>query len=1409
MSAFDAGAVEVKVGANFDPSGFDRYERAIRQAKTHAERDIDATLSAKAHTEPITRYERAVDGAQRKAHEGATAKLDASADTRQIDRYNHAIDTTERNAKTATAAHSKLAGSMGMIGGAAMVSGFAAAGAASALMARRVVMGASDVNESITKNQTVFGKWAEDVRTFSKSAAESYGISDKAAMAYTGTFGNLMVSLGSGKKQASENSVAMTKLAADMASFNNTSIDQALEAIRSGLVGEVEPLRQFGVSLQDAQLRQEAMKLGLTDSVKNVLTPYQRMMAAQALIVKQSATAHGDFHRTSGGLANQLRILSAEVSNAGDSLGRKLLPYVVQGVTFVNDLISGKGGTGGVKGVITWLGRLPGAIAAINPQGFAKIGTEFGVAVGLVERYANGLIRILSNTFGGDTGFGADVRKIAHVLIDILGGAFSAVESIAKRALPGVLTVFRGLAETIRGVVRIIAGILTLDFGKVMDGLADTTRGSLKLIGGALRAGSAPLRAAAAFLWGGISDAFDFVLDKVLGGVTSMLGIVSKMASVAKFLHLPGAAQAKDAIDDLRKSLDHYRESLRDTQSQHGKVSVKHLVSEVASARRELDRAKDGSDDARKADEKLTKAKDKLADRLRDTKNPAKTASNAIRSVGSSAKAAAGDVASALGSIGANTNEVLGGMGAPKLHFTIHKTALGGGSAAGDSPFSAFATGGWIGSRGEAGHDSVRVNARPGDAILNRHHLPYVDEALGAFGMSLDSLLRRGAAGGGTVPILAARGEAHVPAASTGIIDAALSAYFGGGLGDLFAAVQRPHYMAGGGLLSGELNEPALDRALLAMAQATHRAIFVQDGARTMAEQEAQVRAKGIYNAQTNPHGAAPASPSAPHVMGVAADITPGREVFGGVAGKYGLTFNVPTESWHIALSGGATGGGATGGGGGSAAAPVEHLARRIVGGPKGTLRTAMQGSVDKAVTAANKAIDRAAPDAGAGGGGGGGNAANQSLAHRMMLRIWGEQEWPPLRNLWNRESGFSTTATNPTSGAYGIPQSNPAGKMASAGRDWLTNPRTQIKWGLGYIRNRYGTPTAAWGHSEATGWYGRGGFLRRFAPGGIVGGGATASAASAAKPATHFSTLVHRMSTGRSRYAKITHDIDLSETKYAQTERRANISTEDFVKADGTLDEAAIAQRVGEIDSLVHLREHIRTLWKNARAEARRVRDVLDAIIARLRKAMAAAKGKKKAKTRQGYAERISTYTEARKGFATDIEDITLKSLPDNLLDLDELRHERAGVKGTKAEPQDAPDAATPADTTDTSAASAASAAGDTTTTTETTAAPPTPAEIAEAARVQVEAFNAARSDLFQSFGSNFTTAAVQSNPDVAAAGARFFGAMTAGQTEGSTGDGATIGDGRTVTVVNNFAAPPPDPHTWSAGTEFELNAL
>ena len=97
-----------------------------------------------------------------------------------------------------------------------------------------------------------------------------------------------------------------------------------------------------------------------------------------------------------------------------------------------------------------------------------------------------------------------------------------------------------------------------------------------------------------------------------------------------------------------------------------------------------------------------------------------------------------------------------------------------------------------------------------------------------------------------------------------------------------------------------------------------------------------------------------------------------------------------------------------------------------------------------------------------------------QDYAYDLVLNqyLWSESDYQALVNLWERESNWNANAHNKSSGAHGIPQSLPASKMSSEGSDYYTNGYTQIRWGLKYIKERYGSPSAAWQHFQNKNWY-------------------------------------------------------------------------------------------------------------------------------------------------------------------------------------------------------------------------------------------------------------------------------------------------------------------------------------------------
>jgi hypothetical protein len=214
---------------------------------------------------------------------------------------------------------------------------FAIAGAAAGAFALSAVKGASDLAETLSKVGVLFGDTAKDIEKFAGSAAKSLGQTKQQALDAAATFATFGKAAGLSGQDLSNFSIDFVKLASDLASFNNTSPEQAINAIGSALRGEAEPLRAYGVLLDDASLRQAALSLGIIKTTKEALTPQQKVLAAQKLIFEQTGAAQGDFARTSDGLANQTKILTAQLENMKTEIGTALLPIVLQLATAFAD----------------------------------------------------------------------------------------------------------------------------------------------------------------------------------------------------------------------------------------------------------------------------------------------------------------------------------------------------------------------------------------------------------------------------------------------------------------------------------------------------------------------------------------------------------------------------------------------------------------------------------------------------------------------------------------------------------------------------------------------------------------------------------------------------------------------------------------------------------------------------------------------------------------------------------------------------------------------------------------------------------------------------------------------------------------------------------------------------------------
>jgi len=221
---------------------------------------------------------------------------------------------------------------------------FAALGTAAAGFSIKIgkdaIGAASDFNEELSKSEVVLGSAAKEVQRFAKEAALRLGQSRTEALRAASNFAIFGKSAGLSGQELAKFSTDFTALASDLASFNNTSPEDAVLALGAALRGESEPIRRYGVLLNEATLRQRALELGIVDNIKNALTPQQKILAAQAEIYAQTADAQGDFARTSDGLANSQRQLKAAIEDVKIQLGEALLPTALSFVTKLkNDVL--------------------------------------------------------------------------------------------------------------------------------------------------------------------------------------------------------------------------------------------------------------------------------------------------------------------------------------------------------------------------------------------------------------------------------------------------------------------------------------------------------------------------------------------------------------------------------------------------------------------------------------------------------------------------------------------------------------------------------------------------------------------------------------------------------------------------------------------------------------------------------------------------------------------------------------------------------------------------------------------------------------------------------------------------------------------------------------------------------------
>lgn len=183
-----------------------------------------------------------------------------------------------------------------------------------------------------------FGSMSQQINDFASTAIEQFGLSETSAKKYASTMGAILKSSGITGQAMTEMSKKVTSLSADLASFYNIDSDFAFEKIRSGLTGEIEPLRQLGINMSVANLEAYALSQGITKAYKNMSQAEQTLLRYNYLL-SVTGDAQGDFARTSDSWANQTRILSEQFNALKATLGQALIPVITPVIKWLNALI--------------------------------------------------------------------------------------------------------------------------------------------------------------------------------------------------------------------------------------------------------------------------------------------------------------------------------------------------------------------------------------------------------------------------------------------------------------------------------------------------------------------------------------------------------------------------------------------------------------------------------------------------------------------------------------------------------------------------------------------------------------------------------------------------------------------------------------------------------------------------------------------------------------------------------------------------------------------------------------------------------------------------------------------------------------------------------------------------------------
>jgi hypothetical protein len=445
------------------------------------------------------------------------------------------------------------------------------------------ISAASDLQETVSKSGVIFGTQAGEINKWASGAASTMGLSKQAALDAAAGFGDMFSQIGIAGGEAAKMSTSVVQMAADLGSFNNLPTAEVADMMSGAFRGEFDSLQRVIPNINAARVEQEALSLSHKKSAKE-LTAAEKAQAVMNIVQKDGARAAGDFARTSDGLANSQKTLSAKMDDAKAKIGQGLMPVMAALTQFAaNTLVPALAAVAGfIQRNISWLGPLAAIIGTIVAAwalyvgvtkawaAITKIATAVQMAfnvvmalnpVMLVVLAIVALIAILVLAYNKVSWFRnavnvafAFIKNAVGVAIRAIVAAFNALKNAITVVKNWIVARFNDLVAFVRGLPGKISGAVSGMWNGIKDGvstaynwvkdklgdLVSVVSGLPGKIGGFLRGLWAPVYDAlrpvlnnVSSLWNRTIGSLKFTIPKWVPGLGGKSWSVPKMPSFA------------------------------------------------------------------------------------------------------------------------------------------------------------------------------------------------------------------------------------------------------------------------------------------------------------------------------------------------------------------------------------------------------------------------------------------------------------------------------------------------------------------------------------------------------------------------------------------------------------------------------------------------------------------------------------------------------------------------------------------------------------------------------------------------------------------------------------------------------------------------------------------------------------